>query len=462
MEENIIATLRTKIEEMEKRIKALGMAVTASAGVNKLEQALDNISGGGVETTNYSCKYSIKYNCEKNNSAHLNGTDIYFYCEPTDIVTVKVTSKGSETFQNETCTRGAYLYVNDEEVFQETYEQSTDYETNITYTFFPTQKLNKVKLKLQYGNVGYYKFVDYEFTGRNVMVLNSDEDLDLICFNNNYIITNKCNLSQAGISFNEQPVGSLNINNESWTIFNLINSGVAFGDDCTHPIFFPYWTIDETSGVCTLVPNKYFCNYANSKHSATITIDNMLQVAKVETLINHDSFCNATFCSEEGCVPTSYFTIGNVLCVSGSDEYYAEPFLFLNGVKLAAEYCTNTPIMNNNLGGETITFDTYLGCIGTRSDGMNIYYPARDSTYCVEIGKGRNCSAYYQPDGNINVYLNRFNNIEKYVLQKNAEDKYEIGARKTIAGYTRYIEGLSGEAIAKQNGKYIVLQNQVF
>ena len=77
---------------------------------------------------------------------------------------------------------------------------------------------------------------------------------------------------------------------------------------------------------------------------------------------------------------------------------------------------------------------------------------------------GKNVSAYMQSNGNINVYVNRYCNVYKYVLQKNTSTgQYELsGLANTFQGITGYEEIYDNKAIGYVYNEHKILTNQEF
>ena len=91
---------------------------------------------------------------------------------------------------------------------------------------------------------------------------------------------------------------------------------------------------------------------------------------------------------------------------------------------------------------------------------MNVYFPEFDNTYYVEIGKGKNVSAYLQEDGSINVYINRYCDVYKYVIRKNFDGIFEVSNIVTcIKGITRYEELYDGQALIYKNAQHYIVND---
>ena len=88
------------------------------------------------------------------------------------------------------------------------------------------------------------------------------------------------------------------------------------------------------------------------------------------------------------------------------------------------------------------------------------FYPQYNSSYKVDIAKGFDATAYYQrSDNTINVYINRDNNVYKYVLQKNSQtNQYEVGSQvTTFENISRYEELYDGKYIVYRGTDYEII-----
>ena len=109
-----------------------------------------------------------------------------------------------------------------------------------------------------------------------------------------------------------------------------------------------------------------------------------------------------------------------------------------------------TLVKNINLGFGSTAPANFNGVILTNSEGVNYLYPELSNAYRVEIAKGKNATAYIQPDESINVYINNDCTVTKYVLRKNAEAVYELSQSETTQynGYTRIEECYDNKVFA--------------
>ena len=148
-------------------------------------------------------------------------------------------------------------------------------------------------------------------------------------------------------------------------------------------------------------------------------------------------------------------------CTSGSQILSSQDIKF-NGTKIKSSFAISLVRNNKIRVGDNVP--TFAGFLITDIYGNITYYPTFNSTYKLSIAKGKNVSAYMQSNGNINVYVNRYCNVYKYVLQKNTSTgQYELsGLANTFQGITGYEEIYDNKAIGYVYNEHKILTNQEF
>lgn len=119
----------------------------------------------------------------------------------------------------------------------------------------------------------------------------------------------------------------------------------------------------------------------------------------------------------------------------------------LNGVNIESG-CWIANVAVQQLDMDNAPFNVFQGSVAVRDDGMCIFFPHYNATYCIELGIGRRPTAFRQENGNLHIYIGRHNHVIKFVLIKNqSTNQYEIFSKEKIFGVEQYHETLDNKAI---------------
>ena len=553
MEETVISKIKTQIEEIEKRIKAIAMQMTTTSQMSAIKYCLEEIKqllidlGTELDThladysnhkdaynqllQNYNSLYEnfnlhtqdYKSLITDNNNAHANFQNFiddliislkeveaqadnlqtrimvleemqggggqtptqlqtettnfveqmevipslkpasyymspitYFKCEPTQEVFFKIEFEGNVS--GSIIQKFITLKMNSEEHVMELRNLTTSgsYYYEVSTSFVPSKSLNYFYAYVQLSSSFTVKRWKFTITARNIAILGLEKAVKIVCFNDQYYIT--YNVGGDYILYGVQNRGELSLGTG---MLNKIQTTDFLKDYCGLHVV-PALKNEEG-------PLAFDDNFIN----------NVLFVALRATDLHAPQTLKF---NEEGQVAQSiYWTTkstsfdfipcgigkGSEVMISTSlagDISFLGRGNFSKVIKYNGEYLVGqwfgvATVKNNNakIGDENIT---YNGMIAWREDGMNVYFPEFDNTYCVEIAKGKNVSAYLQEDGSINVYMNRLCNVYKYVLRKNLDGIFEVSNIVTcIKGITRYEELYDGQALIYKNAQHYIVND---
>ncbi len=399
-----------------------------------------------VETTNF-IEYTELTPCMKKLSEYVSPI-IFFTCEPTQTLHIKVRAEGE--LSGSRIRNYMELFINGVskvlEIKNPLSSGNFDYEFSITY--IPKQKFNNIYI---YSNINTaYDVKRWHLTimGRNIRLFNQERDVKIFCFDDKYFVTYGTSLgyfcygvqNRGNLSLNLSEVKQMYVDNieERYNSMMLIpalvnnSDALAYDDNYVDNVIFA--TLDGTFKHC---PQTLVINSEGKLERGTSW------TYKASSL---DVIPNGIGNGSEVLLITDWD--GNVACLGRGNMLKAIKY---NGENLTKQWYSVTTVKNNNAKiGDTNT--TFNGAILWRKDGMNVFFPEFDNTYCVEIADGRNVTAFLQEDGSINVYINRLCNVYKYVLRKNIDGIYEVSNIVTcIKGITRYEELYDGQVLIYEN-----------
>lgn len=388
-----------------------------------------------------------------------------FCCDTSGQVTIKYQVNGSIVGTDGPTYRRIRLSLNGVEVKDLIVDTFSDaFILSDSYQFKPTKKYNYFQIQVNIGSVMLREY-NISIEGKNVQFLEHDLPLKICCFNDSYYIVRTDDYRQR-IYYGVQAKDSLDIDDlEYISTSYLPSTGVCY-----------FYLIPTTKVVNGLV--QFDTNYPNNYKIATVDggkVHSLITYTFGDSAIEQESSWQIPITHLEPIcggighdIATSDFqdalfriTVEGIIGISGlfSSTGANVTIFSLNGVEInSSNYKVGGVVRNNNnkIGAPS----AYHGCVLTDCETMmNVYFPDVDSTYTLDIAKGRNVTAYYQPNGNINVYMNRGFNVYKYVLQKNTDTgKYEVSNEvTTIEGITRYEELYDGSYLVYRNLDYEIV-----
>ncbi len=416
---------------------------------------LEDIGGGSgsqtpsqlqVETTNF-VEYVEFTPCMNKTSEYISPI-VFFSCETTQTVIIKLRIEGN--LAGTRLKNYIELYINDEPKLVEITNPLTSghYDYEFMITFIPTKKLNNLYIKTQFNSS--FDITRWHLTliGRNICIYNNEKDLKIICFDDKYFITYTTSLGY--FLYGVQERGQISLNTNRLTQYNVTDLNIKYNLMTLMPALVnnsePLAYDDNfLNNVMFVILDGTYTQYTQS---LKLNDEYILELKSTWTVKPSaiDMIPNGIGNGSEAFILTSY---GGDVYVIGRGSMNKQ--IKYDGVKLQDQWYGVATVKNNNAKiGDANT--KYNGVVLRREDGMNIFFPEFDNTYFVEIGYGRNTSAYLQEDGSINVYINRLCNIYKYVLRKNLDGIFEVSNIVTcIKGITRYEELYDGQVLTYSN-----------
>lgn len=455
--EEDVSTINTSISTLSSSIDDLEDAdIALSARVTTLENASSG-SGSG-QTTN-----TIKFTKDQIFARVFQGdTTIYrtprcqFICDTSGTVTISYQIVG-ELLDTTTWYR-MRIYLNGEVIKERNIDGNTGaFILSDSCTFIPQEEYNIFYVQLNIGNVSIREY-SVSIEGYNVEFLQQDLPLKINCFNDSYYII-KLDDYRRRIYYGVQSKAELNVSNSYLSYIEGTNTpteGISY--------FYLFPTTKIENGVVVFDsqysnPYKFIAAFDKTSKMGTCVINNSAIVSEqpydLYPLYFEPIYGGVGATSTSTTVSQdAVFLIdddGNV-CLAGTGSGLNDAISY-NGEKLTYTNYRNGAVVrdiNNKIGSPSY----FRGLITWNKDTKkNVFFPSTTSTYMVEIADGKNVTAYYQTNGNINVYINRGMNVYKYVLELNSEtNQYELSSLvTTIEGITRYEE--------LYDGKYLVYRN---
>lgn len=448
-----ISLVKTKMANVESQMKTL------ETQMETLQFKFDNLSvssGGsnGTETTNWDTfqkSYLNLYGRMRSESP-----TIYFSVEPTQKVKIHIECLVHSDISSSS--GFSYLYVNEVNCLTTRYTYVQDGTYTIDYSFFPTKKLNTFKTVMAVGEQLTMRNFNVTIEGRNAFIFNRLQDLHILSFDNKYYITQE--ISDRAFTFAILDAANLSLtSSENHTIGKL---NELCGSSCVYP-----YLVQSTTTIQKKIQNckdyvVYHMRDGNDTASQTIMCSSF----------NDDLSISSWY---ETCIPLIGYEIfpagfGNglvgvalvskkhcIYCYDLSMNATSLKYLKFNGENLSNIWYDITPVVRLDVKTGDNVYPFY-GVVCLREDQTQVFYPSKDSTYCIEIAKGKNATAYIQTDGTINVYINRYKCVYKYVLQKGISGEYELKDEiTTYEGITLYQELLNSKALVKKNDAYQII-----
>ena len=449
-----INTLTTKANTIQSTLERLSTRVLA------LEQNPDNGNGSSTQASDVSNWEDIVYFNFAQEINNPTTTETFYFiptifdCTP-GYVDVEMTF---EMEANSSVDCYAILTINNETLPQQQIPSFTGKNT-ICYKkqFLTNKSVNAIKMAFKVPRT---KIVLTNFNikihAKNVKIFNRFQPVEIFCFNNNYYITDMSNpntfyygiVSKENFSYDKSKLNAVNysdigpkhfatklvpsIENGNTIQLKTTNDGTYLVAYSLGSLLTYYTTFEKLTDATT------YTKYCNSSSITTYSDDFYPFGINQSTNTYHHFVC-----------------LGDRVRAINTKGSYSS--LTLNDVMLT-DYNYIYVVRDNNLKiGDTMP--PFRGSVICRSsDNMFVYFPEKDSNYCVEIAKGKNATAYYQPDGSIFVYINRGHQVFKYKLQKNENEQYEcIGATDVYDNIIKYEELYDGHALVKTIDSYKII-----
>ncbi|MBO5885061.1 MAG: hypothetical protein J6Q51_04620 [Clostridia bacterium] len=460
--QTVFSQLKPVIEQNQSNVSVLQSTTsTLSTNVKDLSSRVVDLenntsSGGGA-----SCDLNFDFYNLQNNQFNFSGEyySPYFYvtCNKNSVVDLEITLTGevldllggTDLFVN--------LTVNDDEVYtqQVGLHKEGEFKFSFCFPIISNKTANKCRLSFTRDMAStYINTLSIKALGKNVCLHCADKNFNIFCFNQQYYIVGRnqnrfifygtCNKDEFDIN---------NINLEQMPINSAVNNVIM-------PMLFPSTSIvvtltsngnNQFMYICPEIQDTVFYGPANSTSGGYST--SLTQVSK------------SSMCIDVVPYGKSYGGVTQLFIDTDTAVHIIYSKLFGmktdTPVKLNGEAVTNciygTLVKNNNLNFGDSVPSQIAGLVLTTTDGINYFYPSEASTYNIELAKGKNATAYLQPDESINVYINQGTTVCKFVLCKNADGVYEINDTQTTTyyGYTRIEEAYNDMVFAYKYDKLL-------
>lgn len=439
-----INTLKTKVEELEEN-------TGEGNQTSDYAKVLFNLTA--THTTEKSPRFYIL-----NANKGLTKINVYFY--------------GTYTTNTQKTSITVNLYLNDTKIKTKelAIEHGKDFECSFAYNFLSANTSDYIQLELTnvYGTA--FNYMEVYLSGTDTSLLSyPDRKVNFFCFNNQYYVVDnsvkdkikyavvdKTNLANLDTSY-EITDKTLEVSYE----IRLINCCV------------PATKLNETNTLEIDTTNAdrglTFLSMRLTQDSANYVYQYSISQKKLTAKFGQTDPCGVgdllPYADNSAglCLANASFKYNNVINLTVLNNSIVENIeLKFNNVKL--KNCFANKLVRNNRVRVGDSVCSLSGNIVTDINGNVTYYPSKNSTYKIDIAKGRNASAYLQSNGNINVYINRFCNVYKYVLQKNTTtNQYELqGLAKVFQGITGYEELYDNKAVVYMFDEHKIVTNQEF
>lgn len=277
--------------------------------------------------------------------------------------------------------------------------KTLSHSTGLTFTSTSPYTINSIYLSI---------------LGHNLMVFDRDPDLKVVAYNDNIYVTREYSDCVKCGKYALADKANININNLPITI---PNSDSDYGG-YIHTMYFPFLegvtastrVIEEDALIRFSIRNKVqirsldmtkqnpYSNVLNN-FSSEIFPQNIYQSPQYSNLIYHTVISDVPYyfqCSSSG---VSKVKVSN------------------SSLALAMKIKNSAPILNNNIGpSSSVLTGADLFCLLMGED--DCYYLFRRNHSMTKITEGctGNAIGYKQPDGTYHIYIQKGNNMEKYLL----------------------------------------------
>lgn len=440
-----IASLNNTKNNLLYRVEDLEMRNTdLDIRVKNIEQG-DDLQSDIVNFCDTIVRYPV---CKSSNS--FMSPKIYFYCETSQTVEVEYTVKGN--ISQSSSGSSVELYCNNDYEIVKFLSIDENFDFSFKTSFIATENINNVRFNAFFADE--FQITEYQVKifAKNVSILNKDQILKIDCFNDYYYITLYDEIN--GFQYGVQHKNSLNLDNLNY--INIFN----FYDYINYLHLVP--TI-ENDHILTLknnmqVPYRLIALKGTEDENCIIYDFNGTQLYPLNEFINIFPTCIDTMPLGMGYGSDVVIFTDVTGSVNAMGDGVYEYFIY-QGQPLTEQWYSICSVKNNN--ANTGDFhNRMLGFVAWRKDNMNVFFPSNDSSYCVEIAKGRNTTAYYQEDQSIHIYINRNCCVYRYTLNL-IDQEYKLSDEvKEYKGITKYCELYDNYALIFKNDQYkIILDN---
>ncbi len=448
--ENDISSLQSDVGSINSSISTINTSLTL------LSEELESLQSSGDEVFN--CYEGRSFYFNKRGYNFVFSDRIYFLCNKSSKIKVNVSIDTNLYSTGATYNAIMYLMVNSTTYAKAvlsssvSYSESTDHTFTFEYEFYPPQENNFLHFIMNSGNsnasLGNAKICSIKISaiGKNLIFLNRNNSFKAYISKNNYYLTKN---SSNGSYYLKIPSSSVDLSSTFTQIPDLIPANVPSYANKYFP--FNYQFLPKIS-----------YNSNTSLYEIDDTVDFFLFCIGINTLITSGatnpasgvaSLVNWTVKGWEYSVGhpgnndlnprnLAITNSGNVTtCLPGltnSDSSTSNAIMLsLNGTTVTGLWVANTVVFAKNW--EDVSNNPYM-CVATDQYGENYFFPARNASYKVSVGKGKQVNAYLQTDGSITIYMNWLRKVYKKTLIYNSEtSQYELSNTVTLFDETSEI-----------------------
>ncbi len=451
----------SKLEEFEKRLNSLNKKINTSAetlttNINDLTETVTQLEGsGGCDTTAFfDC---VSFVQPRKSYSIIKSDRISFICEKRFLtrISVEITVKLStadtytatlKTFFN-TSTSGSPIKT-------ETWEYTGDCEKTIhfDYDFYPQQENNYISFMLDCGVTSFVSFGSIFFIkgtiiGKNPIVLNRKDGFKVFISKENYYITKN---TEEGGFYLLSPVSNTNLSSTFTKIEKVVPLNVSLYVNRFFPFnysYIPKVDFNTTTQLYEIDSSANYFLFANHFGAAiSIGIENPIdEVASLVTW-SYKGHTYVPFHPGEKKNPFKVVAFINTSAdhlpglSSASSPSSGLVFLQKDGANVTGTWTDICPVFAKNWQDNS---NRPFMCIATNALGGCYFFPQRQSTYQVYLGKGYQVNAYLENDDSITIYMTWQTTVYKKKLTYNSTtSQYELSS--VVIEYPDALEIIGG------------------
>ena len=465
--ESDVSGINESISTISSSIVDLQSADTAlSARITTLENESGSGSGSsGTVSSLVFKKEQISAKVYQSSGYTYKTPKCQFICDTSGKVTISYQIIGKVETADVTYAR-MRIYLNDEEVKDRNIDVAVGaFNVSDSFTFIPNEAYNYFYVQLSIGEITVREYT-MSVEGYNVEILQQELPMTINCFNNSYYILMLDDYRRR-LYYGVQSKEELDISTSSLSYVSATNTP---SDGISYLYLVPTTRVEN--GVVVFDTSyseqcKLIGSLTKSGTLASFTIDS-------SSITDENEYSSDV---------TYYEPIVGGMGVETSSDFYGDAIFMIDMYGMVSLMGSGSGLGDAiTLNGEQIYSSSYrIGAVvrdinnkinspsyfrgvivWDKDTNKNIFLPSISSSYSVEIAEGKNVTAYYQTNGDINVYINRGTNVYKYVLQKNSQNnQYELSQTiTTLEGITRYEELYDGNYLVYRNTQWEILSSE--
>lgn len=345
--------------------------------------------------------------------------------------------------------------INDEVLYSSSivisHNTTTRFVAEASFTFFPTKEKNYITVRMPNDQEYNYRFygMEIEMFGHNVFFLTRDNKWQINCYKDAYYVT-YCPLKEYSYNFLKY---KLSYSNHELSSENRVNPTIDNATLTKSIRYLQDGIMEELDKISGLGYQSYdnVANYYDGSNIIGFRIKCQELNISMSTFRELNTESNTSF----------YYTIPGICYMVGkcpiyTDSFYTQTYMTLNGQQLNPEWVDVSCVFQQDMTDEQ--YYPFRGCIILRDDGKYFFFPAIHSTYCVELGIGKNGHIFKRKGSeNLYIYIGYFNKITQYILEKNQDGIYQVTNITTKYGYDEYIETQDNLAITVRGGEIMFI-----